>query len=176
LGNAELRRRIFKTLEEKKLIVPVSVPEIKETFYIRRSDLTSLNEPDRYDGTARFLAPLDNMLWDRTLVKKVFDFEYTWEVYTPKEKRKYGYYVLPVLYKNSLVARFEPFQFREGDSFGINNWWWENKINGKLKGKSEKSSKAVLLEAVISGLKNFAEYLGANGVEKNSLKMIKAAG
>ena len=45
----------------------------------------------------RFLAPLDNLLWDRRLVEAIFGFEYRWEVYVPAEKRKYGYYVLPVM-------------------------------------------------------------------------------
>ncbi|MDR0313883.1 MAG: winged helix DNA-binding domain-containing protein, partial [Treponema sp.] len=95
IGDSALRKKTFAILEEKKLIVPIKVPEINETFYIRRKDVSLLNKKDDYDEAIRILAPLDNMLWDRLLVKKLFDFEYTWEVYVPEAKRKYGYYVLP---------------------------------------------------------------------------------
>ncbi len=56
---------------------------------------------------------------------QLFDFEYRWEVYTPAEKRKYGYYVLPVLYGNKLIARFEPDKPKKNTPFIIKNWWWE---------------------------------------------------
>ena len=162
LEDAKLRSSVFGKLEEKKLIVPIAVPEIGETFYIRRRDLSLLNGQDCYDGAARILAPLDNMLWDRLMVKKIFDFEYSWEVYVPQAKRKYGYYVLPVLYKNSLIARFEPVKYGEGRPLEINAWWWEGgaKIDPEIK------------EAVFKGMQNFAAYLGAGGTDKKSMQKI----
>ena len=160
LSDSALRKKTLASLEEKKLIVPIEVPEISETFYMRRKDLPVLNEKSRYDGAARFLAPLDNMLWDRLMVKKVFDFEYTWEVYVPEAKRKYGYYVLPVLYRNSLVARFEPARQEKGRPLAVKNWWWEPGFNeGGPKTK----------DAVVKGLKNFAAYLQADGIDRESL-------
>ena len=156
LNDQKLRQKTFAVLEEKKLIVPVEVPEINETFYIRRKDVSILNKKTEYDGMARFLAPLDNMLWDRLLVQKVFDFQYTWEVYVPQAKRKYGYYVLPVLYKNSLIARFEPAMYRKGQPFAVKNWWWEPPYE-----KCGKKAKSEIDEAVKKGLENFASYLGA---------------
>ena len=45
-----------------------------------------------------FIGPLDNLIWDRDLIRWLFDFDYTWEVYKPAEQRQYGHYVLPVLY------------------------------------------------------------------------------
>ncbi len=50
------------------------------------------------ERSLRFLAPLDTLLWDRKAVLYLYDFDYTWEVYKPAEKRRYGYYVLPVMY------------------------------------------------------------------------------
>ena len=161
LGDTKLRQDFFGRLEEKKLIVPVKVPDINETFYIRRKDLSLLNETSRYDGAARFMAPLDNMLWDRLMVKKIFGFEYTWEVYVPEVKRKYGYYVLPVLYENRLIARFEPVKYEPGRPFKIKNWWWE-----PFYLKQKPGSK--IRDSVVRGLENFAEYLRADGVEMNS--------
>jgi uncharacterized protein YcaQ len=54
-----------------------------------------------------FLAPLYNMLWDRKLIKALFGFDYKWEIYTPEGERKYGYYVLPILYGDSFFGRIE---------------------------------------------------------------------
>jgi len=169
LGNINLRQKIFALLEEKKLIVPLHAAGINETFYIRRKDLPIINDPDQYDGAARIMAPLDNMLWDRLMVKKLFDFEYTWEVYVPQVKRKYGYYVLPVLYKNNLIARFEPVKYEQGQPIKIKAWWWEDSQNGK---KINKESRREQREAVIKGLQNFAVYLGADGVDRKSLRLL----
>ena len=165
LDDSGLRRKTLESLKEKKLIAPFEVPEINETFYVRRKDLSIMNEHIRYDGAVRIMAPLDNMLWDRLLVKKVFDFEYSWEVYVPAEKRKYGYYVLPVLYRNSLIARFEPLKYEKGRPLTIKNWWWES-VYDTLGAKTRKGIK----EAVTTGLENFAGYLEADGV---SLQMRK---
>ena len=50
------------------------------------------------------------------------------EVYTPIAKRKYGYYVLPVLYNGQFIARFEAEPVRKAGQFKIKNWWWESKV------------------------------------------------
>lgn len=47
-------------------------------------------------------------------------------MYTPVEKRKYGYYVLPVLYNGKMVARFEPYRLKDAKEFKIKQWWWED--------------------------------------------------
>ena len=54
------------------------------------------------------LAPLDPLVWDRELLRQLFDFDYVWEVYVPEKARKHGYYVLPVLWGDRLVGRIEP--------------------------------------------------------------------
>lgn len=59
------------------------------------------------DGQMRILGPLDPLLWSRRLVETVFGFEYVWEVYKPAAKRRYGYYVCPLLHHGRLVGRFE---------------------------------------------------------------------
>jgi len=59
------------------------------------------------DDRMRVLGPLDPLLWDRKLVKQVFDFDYVWEVYKPADKRVWGYYVCPLLHRGELVGRIE---------------------------------------------------------------------
>jgi hypothetical protein len=53
------------------------------------------------------LSPFDPVLWDRGRVRKLFSFEQVCEIFKPAEKRKYGYYCLPVLAGDRLVARFD---------------------------------------------------------------------
>jgi hypothetical protein len=71
------------------------------------------------------MAPLDNLLWDRNMLRELFDFEYRWEVYKSVAERKYGYYVLPVLYGDKFIARFEPGKDRANQALIIKKWWWE---------------------------------------------------
>ena len=59
------------------------------------------------DGRMRILGPLDPVLWNRKLVEHVFGFEYVWEVYKPAAKRRWGYYVCPLLHEGRLIGRFE---------------------------------------------------------------------
>jgi uncharacterized protein YcaQ len=161
INDLKLRKKVFESLEKKGLIVKIAIPEINESFYIRQQDMRILHKKPDYDNCIRILAPLDNLLWDRLMVYKLFGFQYSWEVYLPVEKRKYGYYVLPVLYQNKIIARMEPEKHEIGKPFSIKNWWWEPGIliNNKLK------------SAVKNGLNMFSEYLKAEGIDKKSLKI-----
>ncbi|MBR4502508.1 MAG: YcaQ family DNA glycosylase [Clostridia bacterium] len=75
-----------------------------------------------------FLAPLDPMLWDRNLVEALWDFRYSWEIYTPPEKRRFGYYVLPVLYGDCFVGRIEPKADRKAGRLNVRNVWLESGV------------------------------------------------
>lgn len=60
-----------------------------------------------YDDRVRILGPLDPLLWDRSLVRHLFDFEYVWEVYKPAPQRKWGWYVCPLLHRDRLIGRID---------------------------------------------------------------------
>ncbi len=77
----------------------------------------------RDDGRMRILGPLDPLLWDRKLVAQVFGFDYVWEVYKPAARRKWGYYVCPLLHRGGLVGRFEGRRTPEG--LRVENLWRE---------------------------------------------------
>ena len=59
------------------------------------------------EKTVHLLAPLDPLVYDRERLRSVWNFDYIWEVYTPQAKRKWGYYVMPVLYGDDLAARLD---------------------------------------------------------------------
>ncbi len=66
-----------------------------------------LKAKSRYDDRVRVIGPLDPLIWDRNLVRHIFDFDYVWEVYKPKHLRKWGWYVCPLLYRDRLVGRID---------------------------------------------------------------------
>lgn len=153
LSNKELRFSILPELVEEKSLIPLSIEGIDETFYMREEDLKIFDFINEEEKVMRFLAPLDNLLWDRDLIEKIFNFKYSWEVYLPIDKRKYGYYVLPVLYGDQLIARFEPEKQKGENHLKIKNWWWEEEVI------ETKEIKFALKQCI----ETFSEYLQADG-------------
>lgn len=127
LSKKDIRTSVLQRLLEQEKIVAFRIAGINNEFYASRDILKYMDytKPQDY---ARFIAPLDNIMWDRTLIEKLFDFEYRWEVYMPVAKRVYGYYVLPVIYNGRFVARFEPEPVGQTGEFIIKNWWWEKDV------------------------------------------------
>lgn len=162
VSKKEFRMPALKRLVASEAICPVEVEGFKESFYIRQEDIHQLEAVLNRDDTAadpkrltaRFLAPLDNFMWDRKLIKDLFGFEYSWEVYKPATKREYGYYVLPVLYGDQFIGRFEPEHVKGGDTLNIKNWWWEKEI----------IPTAEMIEAVKEAFETFRLYLGVERV------------
>lgn len=129
------RAAAIQRLLEKDSLRKVWVEGIKVPLYIRSIDAPTLEsvilqESEEIglqprDSFAAVLAPLDNLLWERELVRQLFGFHYRWEVYKPAIEREYGYYVLPILYNDRFVGRFEPVMDKKSQTLNINNWWWE---------------------------------------------------
>lgn len=114
-------------LQKRGSIIEVRIEGLKDAFYLLKQYLPQLGTEDM-PREASFIAPLDNLIWDRKLISALFGFEYRWEVYAPASKRRYGYYVLPVLYGDRFVARFEPVLDRKSKTLCIRNWWWEKDL------------------------------------------------
>jgi uncharacterized protein YcaQ len=116
------------------------VEGVKLPLYLRAEDhptLVMVLDNDPPAPRACFLAPLDNLLWDRRLIEALFGFRYTWEVYKPASERQYGYYVLPVLYGDRFIARFEPVRDKASASLLIRNWWWEEGVRQSKRMQAE---------------------------------------
>jgi len=122
------RGAALKRLTEQGKILEIDVAGIDASLYMRVQDEPGLKEAldsDALPPRAAIIAPLDNLLWDREFVEELFDFEYRWEVYKPVAERRWGYYVLPILYGDRFIARFEPGHDKESGALIIKNWWWE---------------------------------------------------
>lgn len=122
------REDVCASLVQRNEILPVQVEDIEPVLYFRSEDAVLLDDCKdafSWQKEVRFLPPLDCMLWDRKLIKALFDFSYTWEIYTPPEKRQYGYYVLPVLYGESFAGRVEPMCDRKRGVLAMRRFWPE---------------------------------------------------
>ncbi|QWT20932.1 winged helix DNA-binding domain-containing protein [Bacillus sp. NP157] len=74
------------------------------------------------------LSPFDPVVWDRARAIDLFDFEYTLECYTPAPKRRYGYYVLPILHRGRLVGRLDAKAHRSAGLFQVLGVWLEEGV------------------------------------------------
>ena len=122
------RKRILADLVAKDRTVELIVEGIDRPFYIPAEQLPLLEQLSaRRAAPARaaVIAPLDNLLWDRKMIGAVFGFDYVWEVYKPVDQRTYGYYVLPILYGDRFVGRFEPGKSKPTGHIVVKDWWWE---------------------------------------------------
>lgn len=106
-------------------------------------------------GGMRFLAPLDPLIWDRGGVARLFGFDYVWEVYKPQAQRRWGYYVLPVLWGERFVARFDA-RCQQG-TLSLLAWHWEADIHPARLPEG-------LAEALQRAAGEFLDYLGATRV------------
>ena len=107
-----------------------------------------------------FLAPLDPVS-ARGRAKVLFGFDYVWEVYKPEHQRIYGYYTLPILWGDRLIARFDGKLDRTTNTFVILGLWLEDKALG---------TDEVFAEALAHGFARFVTFLGAKKLDATAIR------
>ena len=157
--NAAKRKKALETLTEEGKISPVVVEGIKQPFYYRTDDSELMR--DVLEGTAdlkprmSFIAPLDPLMWDKSLVLALWGYQYSWEIYTPATKRRYGYYTLPILLGDRFVGRIEAVPDRKTGVLVVRNVWWEDGIRRTKK----------LYSTLEQTLKKFAKFNDCKEIE-----------
>jgi uncharacterized protein YcaQ len=109
---------------------------------------------------AVFLAPLD-IVSARGRSKLWFDFDYVWEVYKPASQRRWGYYVLPILWGDRLVGRLDPRLDRSTGSLIIEGFWLEQRETGRDE---------VFAAALARGLASLARFVAAKRIETRAVR------
>jgi len=102
------KRAQLRALVREGLVTEVEVEGTRGAWFALTRDLPALERAGRKRTPSRgttFLSPFDSFLWHRERVKKLYGFDYRIEVYVPAPKRKYGYYVLPLLHDGHFIGR-----------------------------------------------------------------------
>jgi len=110
--------------------------------------------PNAEDGPIRkrvtFLSPFDRLIHDRDRAEALWDYRYRLEMYVPKAKREYGYYVLPILRGDRLIGRIDPVLDRKTGVLKVNSVHWEPDV------------KPVSLQRP---LRDLAKFIGAGSID-----------
>lgn len=153
---------------EQKIFSRIQVEGSKESWLVLESDLSMMdtlesgNIPLEWQVAGSttleevtFLAPLE-IVSARGRAREVFDFDYVWEVYKPLEQRRWGYYTLPILFGDKLVARLDPRLDRKNGTLKILGFWLEDEVS---------ADDPLFADALRNGLRRFASFLGARAVD-----------
>ena len=125
------RKLIYQKLFQEDKIIEILIENISDSFYCLPGDRPLIDRvlhDNEFKWRTEFIAPLDNMLWDRKLIKMIFNFDYKWEIYTPTLQRKYGHYVLPVLSGDRFIGRIEIVNDKKLKQLIVKNFWFEDDI------------------------------------------------
>jgi uncharacterized protein YcaQ len=154
-------------------VIPVQVEGWKDLYYALASDAQNLCELS-LGRTPRdwrpcetttleevtLVAPLD-VVMARRRAQLLFNFDYVWEVYKPLHLRKWGYYTLPILWGDSLVARIDLKLDRASMTLLVCGFWLENR---------DTATDSDFVDALIRGLARFMRFLGATRLDASAVK------
>jgi uncharacterized protein len=152
-GRTALREELVATGE----LVPVEVEDVRGKRFVLRADVDLLERPPEPPPSVAFLPPFDALVWDRGLLGSLFEFEYVWELFLPPAKRRWGWYVLPILFGDRLVGRIEPRIDRAGGLVQVVGLWWED---GFAPGRTEG-----FVDAMRDALRAYLRFASATRIE-----------
>ncbi|BAU74035.1 winged helix-turn-helix domain-containing protein [Metapseudomonas furukawaii] len=147
LDSDDCRARLAELVEEGAL-QPVRVDGWRQATYCPGE----VRVPRKVRASA-LLSPFDSLVWERARTERLFDFRYRLEIYTPRHKRQYGYYVLPFLHDERLAARVDLRAERAQDRLAV------HALHEEQQGLSEAG-----IQALAGNLQSMAAWLGLGEV------------
>ena len=151
------RTLLRQELIEEGELVPVDVEGMRGKRLVIREDVDLLAAPGEPPPSVAFLPPFDALLWDRPFVRSLFEFEYVWELFFPPERRRWGWYVLPFVFRDRFVGRIEPKIDREGGRVEVIGLWWEDWFDPRRADG--------FVEAMTEALRAYLRFAGATQLE-----------
>jgi len=151
-GRTALREELVAEGE----LVPVEVEGVRGKRFVLRDEVELLAAPPEPPPSVAFLPPFDPLIWDRGLLASLFEFDYTWELFFPEAKRRFGWYVLPILFRDRFVGRIEPRIDRDRRIVQILGLWWEDAFRPQQEG---------FVDAMRAALRAYLDFAGATRIE-----------
>ncbi|MBI5033842.1 MAG: YcaQ family DNA glycosylase [Chloroflexi bacterium] len=148
---------VLKQFENEQLVERVQIVENKipwkGDWYIHTADLALLDRLGQtWQPRTTLLSPFDNLICDRARTKQFFNFDFTMEIYVPKDKRKYGYYVLPILHGDQLIGRIDAASNRAESKLLINAIY------------AEPNAPARAASGIAKSIGGLADFVGAQDI------------
>ena len=151
---------VLADLEAEGVIVPAQIVDEGRAwpgpYYVHRDDLPLLDRlaAGAWEPRTTLLSPFDNLICDRARTERLFDFRFRIEIYVPKDKREYGYYVLPILHGDRLIGRIDPLMDRKHHRLTINAVYAE----------PDAPTEAETAPAIAAAIERLATFLGATDI------------
>ncbi len=120
------RNALREELIERGDLVSVEVEGVRGKRFVVSEDVKLLEAPPNPPPSVAFVPPFDPIVWDRRLLGSLFEFEYVWELFVPPAKRRWGWYVLPILFRDRFVGRIEPRIDGAAARVEVLDVWWED--------------------------------------------------
>jgi uncharacterized protein len=120
------RNALREELVERGELIPVKVEGVPGKRFVVGEDAELLEAPPDPPPSVALLPPFDPIVWDRKLLASLFGFEYVWELFLPPAKRRWGWYVLPIVFRDRFVGRIEPRIDRAEGRVQVLDVWWED--------------------------------------------------
>lgn len=167
-GTVEMKARLAK-MEENGTAARLTVEGRPDTLFYPAAETPLLEQLERGEippewqvvattttEEVNLLAPLDNIIWDRARLRSLFDFDYIWEVYKPAPIRRWGYYTMPILYGDRLVAKLDPKLDRKTGRLLVQGFWLDDPTLAE---------DAAFGRALATGLRRFANFHQATSLD-----------
>ena len=157
IAEPKARNELREELVELGALVPVGVEGVRGNRLVLAEELALLQAPPDRATSVAFIAPFDSLLWDTTLLASLFDFEYVWEGFFQAAKRRWGYYVLPIVFGDRFVGRIEPRIDRDRARVEVLGIWWE-------KGFAPRRAHG-FVDAMRDALRAYLRFAGADSLD-----------